>query len=60
MTSSLVGVLPRFLEDHVAIHVIEDVESMFSQVKVIENDRDLLRFLWWPDGRLMNLQRNIV
>lgn len=25
---------------------------MFHQVKVIEEDRDALRFLWWPNGNL--------
>ena len=27
-----------------------DVQSMFHQVSVPEEDRDLLRFLWWPKG----------
>lgn len=48
MTSSLIGVLTRFRQDHVAI--MEDIESMFHQVKVPPEDADLLRFLWWPDG----------
>ena len=50
MTSTLVGVLSRFRENQVA--VMADVQNMFCQVKVPENDRDLLRFLWWPDGKL--------
>lgn len=29
-----------------------DIESMFYQVKVPEEDADLLRFLWWPEGDL--------
>lgn len=29
-----------------------DIESMFYQVRVPEKDTDLLRFLWWPNGRL--------
>ena len=27
-----------------------DIESMFHQVKVVPEDRDVLRFLWWMDG----------
>lgn len=27
-----------------------DIEAMFYQVHVDENDRDFLRFLWGPDG----------
>ena len=48
LTSSLVGVLLRFRRDFVA--VIADIEAMFHQVKVPRADRDLLRFLWWPEG----------
>ena len=29
-----------------------DIEGMFNQVKVHEDDRDVLRFLWWQDGDL--------
>ena len=29
-----------------------DIEGMFHQVGVAEQDRDLLRFLWWKDGNL--------
>ena len=29
-----------------------DIKSMFYQVKVPEEDTDLLRFLWWPEGDL--------
>ena len=31
-----------------------DIEAMFCQVKVTEQQRDLLRFLWWKDGDLAN------
>lgn len=46
LTSSLLRVLIRFRQDPVAVMV--DVQSMFHQVKVAEDDRDFLRFLWWP------------
>lgn len=50
LTNTLVGVLLRFREEPVAI--MADIESMFYQVKVPERDADLLRFLWWPNGKL--------
>lgn len=50
MTNNLIGVLIRLRQYEVAY--MTDVESMFHQVKVPENDRDLLRFLWWPNGDL--------
>ena len=30
-----------------------DVECMFYQVKVPVKQRDLLRFLWWPNGNVL-------
>ncbi|XP_072014570.1 uncharacterized protein [Amphiura filiformis] len=48
LTNSLVGVVSRFRQEPVAL--MADVEAMFNQVKVPEQDRDLLRFLWWPDS----------
>ena len=48
LTSSLLGVLLRFREEPVAF--MGDIQAMFHQVKVAEEDRDLLRFLWWPNG----------
>ena len=50
LTNNLIGVLIRFRQYEVTY--MTDVESMFHQVKVPENDRDLLRFLWWPNGDL--------
>ena len=47
MTSNLVGVLLRFRNGYFAMTA--DVE-MFHRVKVPETDRDVLRFLWWPNG----------
>lgn len=48
LTSSLFGVLVRFRQEPVAF--MGDIKSMFYQVKVPEEDRDFLRFLWWPEG----------
>ena len=50
LTNSLVGVLLRFRQAPVAFTA--DIESMFYQVRVPENQRDFLRFLWWPEGDL--------
>ena len=47
LTNNLVGVLCRFRRYPYAI--ICDVEKMFHQFIVCE-DRDYLRFLWWPNG----------
>ena len=35
------------------VAVMCDIESMFCQVQVTEQHRDLLRFLWWKDGNLL-------
>jgi hypothetical protein len=48
LTNKLLGVLLRFREEPIA--VMADIEAMFHQVRVSEKDRDVLRFLWWPDG----------
>lgn len=48
LTNALIGVLTRFRKETVVI--MADVESMFHQVKVPDEDSDLLRFVWWPDG----------
>ncbi|XP_039509456.1 uncharacterized protein LOC120464180 [Pimephales promelas] len=50
LTNTLIGVLTRFREEPIAM--MADVESMFYQVRVPEEDADLLRFLWWPEGKL--------
>ena len=42
-TNNLVGVLGRLRKEPVALMC--DIESMFCQVKVSEQQRDLLRFL---------------
>lgn len=48
LTSSLLGVLIRFRQESVA--VMADIEAIFHQVRVNNEDTDLFRFLWWPDG----------
>ena len=48
LTSSLTGVLLRFKNGEFAI--AGDIEEMFHRVRVPEEDRDVLRFLWWPGG----------
>ncbi|XP_030836004.1 uncharacterized protein LOC115921870 [Strongylocentrotus purpuratus] len=50
LTNSLVGVLTRFRQDRIA--VMADIEAMFSQVKLLKEEKDLHRFLWWPDGNV--------
>ncbi|KAK0142160.1 hypothetical protein N1851_020144 [Merluccius polli] len=50
LTSTLLGVLVRFRQEPVA--VMGDIQAMFHQVKVTEEDRDFLRFLWWLEGDL--------
>ena len=50
LTNSIVGVLTRFREDHVAL--MGDVESLFHQVIVPPEQYDCLRFHWCPDGNL--------
>ena len=50
LTNSLLGVLTRFRQEHVAVMV--EIEAMYHQVKVPDTDRSFLRFLWWPNGDL--------
>ena len=50
MTNSKFGVLTRFRQEPIAL--MADVEAMFHQVNVHCEDRDVLRFLWWPDNNL--------
>ena len=47
LTNNLTGVLCRFRQETNAF--ICDIEAMFHQVKVNEEYRDLLRFLWWEN-----------
>ena len=50
LTNKLIGVLLRFRLHPVAI--MADIEATFHQVKVVRQDQDVLRFLWWPGGNL--------
>ena len=48
MTNSLVSVLLRFRQGTVGIAA--DIEGMFHQIRVREEDQDSLRFLWWTNS----------
>lgn len=50
LTNTLVGVLCRFRMGQVAIMC--DVERMFHQFHVTQEDQDYFRFLWWEGGKL--------
>lgn len=50
LTNNLVGVLTRFREAPIAL--MSDIKGMFNQVRAAPEDREFLRFLWWPDGDL--------
>ena len=47
LTNLLVGVLTRFREGPVAL--VADILSMFHQVKVNNEDKNALKFLWWKE-----------
>nr|XP_021329350.1 uncharacterized protein LOC110439121 [Danio rerio] len=48
LTNTLIGVLCRFRKGPVA--VMCDIERMFHQFRVRDEDQDYLRFLWWDNG----------
>ena len=48
MINNLTGVLIRFRQHPIALMC--DIEKMFHQFHVQEDDRNYLRFLWWKDG----------
>ena len=52
MTNQLVGVVTRFREEQIAF--IAYVEAASHQVRVPEDQRMLLRFLWWENGDIRN------
>ena len=47
---SLVSVLTQFRQRKVA--TVADVRSMFYQVHINSQDKDALKFLWWPKSDL--------
>ncbi|XP_066928973.1 uncharacterized protein [Clytia hemisphaerica] len=53
LTNQLLGVLTRFRQHTIA--TMADIESMFYQVQVPENQRRYLQFLWWEDGDSRNV-----
>ena len=55
LTNKLLGVLLRFRQEEVAI--MADVNAMFHQIRVPKEDRDVLRFLWWPDDNMESRPR---
>ena len=52
LTNDLIGVSLKFRDGRVAF--ISDIQCMFYQVRVPVEQRDLLRFLWWPGGDVTN------
>ena len=50
LKNNLTGVLCSFRQEPIAFMC--DIEAMFHQVKGNEEQRDLLRFLWWEEGDL--------
>eukprot|EP00112_Aurelia_sp_Birch-Aquarium-sp1_P003949 Seg1448.3 transcript_id=Seg1448.3/GoldUCD/mRNA.D3Y31 product="hypothetical protein" protein_id=Seg1448.3/GoldUCD/D3Y31 len=50
LTNQLVGVLLRFRKELIAF--TGDIGAMFYQVRVPEDQRSYLRFLWWPERNL--------
>jgi len=49
-TNSQTEILVQFLQNQVA--VTADIQALYHQVMVPEEDRNVLRFLWWPNGDL--------
>ncbi|XP_062594609.1 uncharacterized protein LOC134256031 [Saccostrea cucullata] len=52
LTNSLIGVLLKFRKEKVA--VTADIEQMFFNFYVHEEDRNFLRFLWFRDNDINN------
>lgn len=48
--NNLAGVFIRFRKDKVALSC--DIEGMFHQIFVCEENRNLLRFLWWESDNM--------
>ena len=52
LTNGLLSILLRFRQFSVAIYA--DVEAMFYQVYMPREDRDVLGYVWWPNGDTRN------
>ena len=50
LVNRLIEILLRFRKKRIAI--VSNIEGMFHQVRCAPEDRDCLRFLWWPHGDL--------
>ena len=48
LTNQIVGVLPGFREDRVA--VMGEIKTIFHQVKVPKDQCSFLKFLWWDNS----------
>ncbi|XP_075259989.1 uncharacterized protein LOC142351729 [Convolutriloba macropyga] len=58
LLNNLVGVLLRFREHPVA--VLSDIEGMFMQIAVRQEDQSTLRFLWMIDNSIRQFQFTIL
>ena len=52
LTNLQIGVFLRFRKEEVPF--MADIKCMFYQVKIPPEQRNFVRFLWWPDGNLDN------
>ena len=50
LANSLISVLVKFRQKLVALS--GDIEKMFDQVQVAEDDGNCMRFYWWEDGNI--------
>ena len=50
LTNQLIGILMKFRTEEVAF--MGDIETIFYQVKVPDNQRSFLRYLWWNNNDL--------
>lgn len=52
LTNHIVGILTRFQTEEIGI--MADIETMFYQVLIPENQRSFTRFLWREDNDITN------
>ncbi len=48
LANKLLVVLLKFRQEPIALNA--DIESMFDQVRVPSDERDVLLFMWWEDN----------